>query len=342
MIIPHPIGRLAPSPTGALHLGNARTFLLAWLSIRQQSGTLVLRMEDIDAERSKPGSVEAVIDDLHWLGLEWDYGLGASKSTLGSLELLQSRRLDRYQEILKQLLLDRRIYRCDCTRSQISRQIASAPHESSFQQLEGPVYPGTCRWRLRSDKRAGDRDGSNTDFDENDTAALRWAFGAEEMVWADQLLGPQAAMPKHQIGDFVIARASGRPSYQLAVVVDDHDLQVSEIVRGSDLVVSTFRQQAIIQHFGWSSPLYYHVPLVVGPDGSRLAKRKGDSIAELRKQKISPQAVVGFLAASAGLIERPEAVHPSELLGTLHWHRLKEKPAVFTGSLTQVQWVGEE
>jgi glutamyl-tRNA synthetase len=327
--LPRPIGRLAPSPTGTLHLGNARTFLLAWLSIRQQSGTLVLRIEDIDADRTKPGAVEAVIDDLHWLGLDWDYGPGSSTPSVGSLELVQSKRLDRYRQVLQQLVSDRCLYRCDCSRSQIARSISSAPHESGLHQLEGPVYPGNCRWRR-------DNAELSEDFFSQDLGALRWAFAPGEIHWTDQLLGPQSATPMKQIGDFVVARTNGHPSYQLAVVVDDHDLQVSEVIRGNDLVVSTFRQQAILQHFGWPSPLYYHVPLIVGPDGSRLAKRKGDSLAELRRQQIRPESVVGFLAASLGLIQRREPVTPKELLGTLRWDRIQNAPTVYSGSTAEL------
>jgi glutamyl-tRNA synthetase len=322
------VGRLAPSPTGALHLGNARTFLLAWLSIRKQSGTLVLRMEDIDTDRVKPGASEAVVADLNWLGLDWDFGPGACEPSWGSVELVQSRRTQRYQRVLHDLIEDGRVYPCDCTRSQIARQIASAPHEKGLIELEGPVYPGTCRWRLQQRQLP-------LDFTGGQTASLRWAFQPETIHWTDQLLGLQSARPMEQLGDFVIARNGDQPSYQLAVVVDDYDMQVTEVVRGDDLVASTFRQQAMIQHLGWPSPKYYHVPLVLGPDGKRLAKRKGDSLAELRQQGISPTSLVGFLAASLGLIDKAEPVRPLDLVENFQWDRICMEPTVFSGQISE-------
>jgi glutamyl/glutaminyl-tRNA synthetase len=140
-----PVGRLAPSPTGKLHLGNARSFLLAWLSIRQQKGIMILRIEDIDLTRVKPGAVQATIDDLRWLGLDWDYGPDLPPAQVGQVPVNQSLRLDRYRQVLEQLIQDGRVYTCRCTRSQIAQAASSAPHESGWTQLDGPIYPGICR-----------------------------------------------------------------------------------------------------------------------------------------------------------------------------------------------------
>ena len=250
-----PVGRLAPSPTGTLHLGNARSFLLAWLSIRQQKGTVILRIEDIDTSRIKPGSVQSAMNDLRWLGLDWDFGPDLYGGLLGDIPVTQSLRLDRYREVLKSLINDGQVYRCSCSRSQIAMAAASAPHELSLNQLDGPIYPGTCRklpWNRHQFQ-----------FSDQDSAALRWAFQPGEIHWCDQLLGSQSANPTRQLGDFVLGRANGQPSYQLAVVVDDHDMAVTEVVRGQDLVASTFRQIAILQHLKWSIPHYCHVPLVL-------------------------------------------------------------------------------
>ncbi len=316
-----PIGRLAPSPTGAIHLGNARSFLLAWLSIRQQSGTLILRIEDIDLARVKPGAVDSVIEDLRWLGLDWDFGPDHDPALMGDIPLLQSRRFSRYREVLQQLVADRRVYACHCTRSQIARQSASAPHESGLAQLEGPVYPGTCRWRLSEN-------GPDFEFSVDDRLALRWAFSPGEMQWFDQVLGVQNANPQKQLGDFVIGRGNGHPSYQLAVVVDDHDQGVSEVVRGDDLVLSTYRQLSILQHLNWPTPKYCHVPLIHGPDGQRLAKRQGDSLNDLRQRGVSPESVIGYLAHSAGLIPAPEKIQARDLVGLLDWSQIPAVPSI--------------
>lgn len=323
--LPKPIGRLAPSPTGTLHLGNARTFLLAWLSIRQQGGTLLLRMEDIDTPRVKAGAVQSALEDLRWLGFDWDYGPDLSDGSVGGIALTQSQRLTRYREVLESLVRQGRVYRCSCTRSQIAQATASAPHEIGLTHLEGPIYPGTCRANLQS--------AAHVDFSESDTAALRWAFEPGEASWYDQLLGTQSANPAEQLGDFVIGRASGSPSYQLAVVVDDHDTGVSEVVRGDDLMVSTFRQQAIIKQFGWQPPLYYHVPLVMDADGRRMAKRQGDSLSYFRQQQTDPRAIIGYLAYTLKLVDRPRAIAPIDLVGKLDWNRIPLAPTRFNGRL---------
>jgi glutamyl-tRNA synthetase len=319
-----PIGRLAPSPTGTLHLGNARSFLLAWLSIRQQAGTLVLRLEDIDTPRVKTGAVTSTIDDLRWLGFDWDYGPDCNDGLVSDVPVTQSMRLSRYREVLMQLIRDRRVYRCTCTRSQIAAAAASAPHEPGISELEGPIYPGTCR-------PAPNSVATVFHFSESDTAALRWAFPSGNRHWTDGLLGPQSADPARQLGDFVIGRASGLPAYQLAVVVDDHDMGVTEVVRGDDLAVSTYRQIDILNHLGWSVPRYYHVPLVQDADGRRMAKRQGDSLSYFRLQGVSPQTIIGYLAFSLGLIAKSQPLTPQQLIGSLDWKKIPRSPTRFTG-----------
>lgn len=324
--LPRPVGRLAPSPTGTLHLGNARSFLLAWLSIRQQNGTIILRMEDIDTPRVKAGSVTCTMDDLRWLGFDWDFGPDCHDGSICGIPTTQSLRLQRYREVLMQLLRDRRVYRCTCSRSQIA-QAASAPHEQGISHLEGPIYAGTCRPLMDSTLPVWR-------FSETDTAALRWAFQAGESRWSDGVLGPQSADPAQQLGDFVIGRASGLPAYQLAVVVDDHDMGVTEVIRGDDLAVSTYRQIDILKHLGWQIPHYFHVPLVLDADGRRMAKRQGDSLSFFRLQGVSPQMIIGYLAYSLGLVPRPQPCSPSQLIGTLDWKKLPKQPSRFTGRFT--------
>lgn len=317
-----PVGRLAPSPTGKLHLGNARSFLLAWLSIRQQKGSIILRIEDIDSARVKPGAVEATVGDLRWLGLDWDYGPDLPPALIGHVPVTQSRRLDRYRGVLERLIQDGRVYTCRCTRSQIAQAAFSAPHESGWTHLEGPIYPGTCR-----------QERAVPTLVEDGQLALRWAFEPGKLQWFDQLQGFQSADPLNQLGDFVIGRTSGLPAYQLAVVADDYDMGVTEVVRGSDLTISTFRQVDILRHLGWPIPKYYHVPLMLSSDGRRMAKRQDDSIAELQRQQVAPEKIIGYLAWSAGLIDRIEPVAARDLIGSLQWHNIPKHPTIFSGKL---------
>ena len=318
------VGRLAPSPTGALHLGNARSFLLAWLSVRQQGGKLLLRIEDIDSPRVKPWAKQATIDDLHWLGIDWDEGPDIQSELAEAVDrvpFVQTQRLQRYQQVLSSLIDDQVVYPCTCSRSEVA-QAASAPHEASMHALEGPIYPGTCR-----DKRLVlQPQGDAAKF------AWRWKFHSGEMVWQDGLKGTMSARPDQQLGDFVIARGDGTPAYQLAVVVDDHDMCVTEVVRGDDLLCSTYRQLAILEQLGWSPPSYFHVPLIVGPDGRRLAKRHGDTrLSAFRQQGISAEQLIGYLAWTLNLLERPIPTRANDLIGRLDWKKLSTAPTVFRG-----------
>jgi glutamyl-tRNA synthetase len=318
------VGRLAPSPTGALHLGNARTFLLAWLSARQQSGCLRLRIEDLDSPRVKPEAVQQAIEDLKWLGLDWDTSCDESEDvasgTRGPAIWTQTARLARYEQILRQMIEHGRIYPCICTRSDVAAA-ASAPHEGSVEPLEGHVYPGTCLGRQLEKSLAGR------------PHAWRWHYDDSQVEFYDTVHGWQSADPRRQLGDFVIAKSDGHrivPAYQLAVVVDDYDQGVTEVVRGDDLLISTFRQRPILDYLGWQPPRYVHVPLVVGPDGRRLAKRHGDTrLSFFREVRIAPQAVVGYLAWTLDLIDRPESLHPRDLVGRLRWQSLPRTASVF-------------
>lgn len=323
------VGRLAPSPTGALHLGNARTFLLAWLSVRQQQGHLLLRIEDIDSPRVKPWAVAQTIEDLRWLGLDWDSGpdIGGPQSSY-----IQTERMELYRELLQRLVADRKIYRCTCSRSEVAAA-ASAPHEpatsarnwpqdvASVDLLEGQIYPGTCC------------QGGNFGLAEPAPSrpyAWRWRFEPGLVHWQDRVLGQQSACPQSQLGDFVIGKADWTPAYQLAVVADDYSMGVTEVVRGLDLVPSTYRQLAIIDHLGWPRPSYAHVPLMVGPDGRRLAKRHGDTrMSFFRQRGILPEEIVGYLAWTLGMQPQPRALSATELCGKLDWAALSSVPTNF-------------
>ena len=290
------VGRLAPSPTGAQHLGNARTFLVAWLACRQAFGKLLLRIEDLDTPRTKPGATEQAIEDLKWLGLDWDV-------TLENSFAIQSNREHRYAEILEQLKRQDQIYPCTCTRSELE-QAASAPHESI---LDGTVYPGICSHRCPSDSEQLDQLGAKY--------AWRFRMPGGVQTWTDDLFGRQGLNAKEMLGDFVVARSYGVTAYQLAVVVDDHDFGINHVVRGNDLVFSTYRQNALYEALGWEPPAWLHLPLVVGIDGRRLAKRHGDTrLSHYRKQGVAPESIVAYLANSLGLQDCGQRISPHGLL----------------------------
>ncbi|MEM8736235.1 MAG: glutamate--tRNA ligase family protein, partial [Planctomycetota bacterium] len=303
-----------------------RSFLLAWLSIRSRGGRIFLRIEDTDSPRIKDWAYQQTIDDLRWLGLDWDDWTDHSNSEASTSPLRQTERLERYQEVFEQLVDAGLIYICECTRKDVA-EAASAPHDTSWPALEGDIYPGTCREKdLKAEAMSG---------------AFCWRMSLDDEVvrWEDQFAGQQTANPARQLGDFVIAKSvvseAGHrtfiPSYQLAVVVDDLDQGVTEVVRGDDLIFSTYRQQAIWRFLGCQPPTYFHVPLIIGEDGRRLAKRHGDTrIATLRQMGISPEAVVGFLLHSSGLLPEVRACSAKESLERFDWAAIASSPTVFS------------
>lgn len=283
---PPVVGRLAPSPTGGLHLGNARTFLLAWLLSRRSGGRIVFRMEDLDAGRARADAAEAAIADLRWLGLDWDEGpdVGGPHGPY-----VQSARTVIYRNALDRLIESGKVYPCTCTRAEVAR-MASAPHAED----EPPAYPGTCAGRTADDARGFSEQG----------IPFAWRFRARGQLveWTDVLLGPQRHEMDRIGGDFIVARSGDVFSYQLAVVVDDGLMAVNQVVRGRDLVDSTPRQILIQQALGLIRPEYRHVGLVVGPEGKRLAKRdQAVKIGQLRASGIRPDKIVGALGRSLGI-----------------------------------------
>jgi glutamyl-tRNA synthetase len=283
------VGRLAPSPTGAQHLGNARTYLLAWLSARSQGGRVVLRIEDIDSPRVKPGAADQACADLRWLGLDWDLR-----------PIFQTGRLALYEAALRRLQEQELVYPCTCTRGDVERA-ASAPHL----EHEGPVYPGTCAGRRAADAASL----------ADQPYAWRFRVGSQAREWVDRFRGPVRLNPRELGGDFVVWKSAGTPAYQLAVVVDDADQGVTEVIRGDDLGPSTPRQLLLYEALGLVPPQFAHVPLVVGPDGRRLAKRHGDTrLAALRSAGVRPEALLGLLAWSCGWLDRIEPIRAHDLL----------------------------
>ncbi|MFO0901636.1 MAG: tRNA glutamyl-Q(34) synthetase GluQRS [Pirellulales bacterium] len=299
-------GRLAPSPTGALHLGNARTFLLAWLSLRARGGAVILRIEDLDGPRIKPETVERMIDDLRWLGLDWDEGPDVG-GPVGPY--VQTERLDRYEAAFAKLRAAGRVYPCQCSRSDIERA-ASAPHVGE----EGPPYPGTCRGRTAA-----------VDGD----AAWRFRVAAGPCGVEDRFAGAETWNLETLCGDFVVRKRSGAAAYQLAVVVDDAAMGVTQVVRGDDLRSSTPRQLQLYQALDLPPPEFYHVPLVVGPDGRRLAKRHGDTRVErFRAAGVRAERLAGLLAYWCGLAAAGEELRPRDLVERFEWSRVRRERIV--------------
>lgn len=307
-------GRFAPSPTGALHVGNARTALVAWLHARAAGGAFVMRVEDLDFGRVRPGYMEAQLDDLRWLGLDWDEGPDVGGPFA---PYVQSQRQERYEAALRTLAERGLLFACHCSRRDVAAA-ASAPHAGD----EGPRYTGTCREHAVDPSVA-----SLTEYGRS-LFALRMRADAREVRFHDGVMGPCTFDPAEG-GDFVVRRKDGVAGYQVAVVVDDAAMDVTHVVRGADLLSSTSRQILIYEALDLPIPRFLHVPLMLGPDGERLAKRHGAvSLAELREEGASPGAVVGWLAATCGLAEGGEALRPADLVARFDPARLPRAPTV--------------
>lgn len=300
--------RLAPSPTGALHLGNARSFLLAWLWARSSGAEVVLRVEDLDGPRTKAGAAEQAVADLRWLGLDWD----------GEV-LWQSQRSEAYTEALERLRASDRVYPCACTRKEIEAA-RSAPNEGEVRAR----YPGTCRERPPGEVP--------------DSAAWRLRVPAgRETTFEDGFRGLEREVPAETEGDFVVAKKTGEAAYQLAVVVDDAHQGISHVIRGDDLVPSTHLQLLLYEALGLPVPTFVHLPLVRGEDGRRLAKRHGDTrIASFREAGVPPERVLGLLGAWSGLCERAP-IGAAELVERFSWGEVPQEDAVCDGEA--VAWL---
>lgn len=306
-----PRGRYAPTPSGWLHLGNARTALAAWLSIRAQGGAFVWRLEDLDGPRTVAGMAQAAEEDLRWLGLDWDEGPQPVGGPFAPY--VQSQRAELYEEALERLAQAGRLFPCRVSRADLAN-LATAPHGR-----EGtPPYPAPLRpkdlapdWfeAMRADPRSD--------------AALRFRVDSEPVSFVDRLCGPVTERVDETVGDFVLKRRDGVYAYQLAVVVDDLGMGITEVVRGRDLLDSTARQIQLIQALGGSVPEYAHLPLVVNAEGEKLSKRDDASrVRALRGQGIAPEVVVGRLGASLGLLDRPEPCRAEELIPLFEWGKV--------------------
>lgn len=296
-------GRYAPSPTGELHLGNVRTALVAWLHARLTGATFIMRIEDLDEPRAQPGGAQQMMEDLAWLGLDWDEGPDVG-GPCGPY--VQSERKAIYEAALAHLHEQGQTFECYCSRKDI-QEASSAPHGAT------PIYPGTCR--------------DYTD-DERDALAAHkqrspsWRLKAPARTFSleDQVYGPYAQRLDQDVGDFMIKRVDGFFAYQLAVVVDDLLMGVTDVVRGQDLLDSTPRQLLLFELLGAPCPpTFWHVPLMLDEQsGQKLSKRDGSqSISSLRAQGKSQAQIIGALASSLGLWQRDEPATPAALLEAL-------------------------
>lgn len=296
-----PVGRFAPTPSGRMHLGNVFAALIAWLSVRSRDGEMVLRMEDLDTQRTSADFAEILRGDLAWLGLDYDRETAPQSQ--------RSAVYDRYFQMLQEKGL---IYPCYCTRSQLHS--VNAPHLSDGTY----VYTGTCRNLTEPPKGR----------------VPAWRVMVTDQIWTveDKVQGHYELNLATQCGDMVMRRADGIYVYQLAVTVDDGEAGITEVVRGMDLLSSAPRQMYLQELFGFPHPEYGHVPMLLAPDGRRLSKRDRDlDLGELRK-RISPEQLIGTLAFASGLIDKNAAISCRELAQEFTWEKLKGDSIYLDGS----------
>ena len=300
-----PVGRFAPTPSGRMHLGNVFAALIAWLSVKSREGAMVLRMEDLDTQRTKEEYAAVLREDLLWLGLTWDVETPPQSK--------RSAVYDAYFEKLQDLGL---LYPCYCTRSQLHN--VNAPHLSDGT----PVYAGTCRNLTAEERAAFDR-------------APAWRVLVPDKSWTveDKIQGTYTENLITDCGDFVVRRADGVYVYQLAVTVDDGEAGVTEVVRGRDLLSSAPRQMYLQELFGFSHPEYAHVPMLLAPDGRRLSKRDRDLDLGQLRQVMSAEKLLGSLAHSAGLLEKSTPISAKELAKEFSYHKLKNQDICLDGDI---------
>lgn len=297
------VGRFAPSPSGRMHLGNIFSALMAWLSVRSQGGRMVLRIEDLDARCRNPLWSDLFIEDLCWLGLDWDEG-----------PFYQRDRTALYEEALDRLVASGLTYPCFCTRAEL--HAASAPHASDGT----PIYAGTCRGLSPAEiaRRAAVRPPATR------LRVPRVEDDSDVVEFVDRVYGAQCEALAAECGDFLIRRSDGIFAYQLAVVVDDAAMGITEVVRGNDLLSSTPRQMYLQNLLGYPHPRYAHVPLLVAADGRRLSKRDHDcGMDELRERFGSPEALLGYIAHLADITPDAEPRSATELVELFSWDAIR-------------------
>ena len=299
-------GRYAPSPTGQLHLGNARTALLAYWHVRKQGGRFVMRVEDLDSQRSRPEFIQANLAELRWLGLRWDEGPDVG----GSFRpYVQSERFGLYERALETLQAQGRLFECYLSRKDL-QDVASAPHGAGATYGEQRSLNEQIRARKQREGKA---------------PSLRFRVEPQTLILNDEVLGNVTLNPA-DTGDFVVRRADGEWAYQLAVVVDDIAMKITHVLRGDDLLPSTGAQLLLYRALGAKPPAFAHVPLLLGVDGTRLAKRKGSlTLSALEEAGVRPERVVGLLAFTLGLSGKPLEAPASDFTETFELGRIRKE-----------------
>jgi len=313
--------RFAPSPTGYPHIGNIRTVVFNWLYARQQQGTFVLRIEDTDRERYVDDALHVITDSLSWLGIDYDEGPGVDGD---HGPYVQSRRLQLYQDAAETLVRQGKAYRCNCSKERLD-----AVREAMRAEGKTPMYDGLCR-----DKPVGA-------VSQDEPHVIRLKVPREGSTTFHDVLRGDIAFENALIDDQVLLKSDGYPTYHLAVVVDDHLMEISHVMRGDDWIPSTPKRILIYEALGWEPPIYVHVPLVLGPDGRKLGKRHGaTSVDEFRRQGYLPEALLNFLALlgwAPGEGDEQEIFTRDELIARFDIRRINLSPAVF--SYDKLDWM---
>ncbi len=314
--------RFAPSPTGHLHIGNARTAIMNWIFARHQGGTFVLRIEDTDRERSTARSEDSILDDLRWLGLPWDEGPD-NGGPHGPYR--QSERLDTYRDHLRRLETEGRVYPCFCTPEELENR-----RKAAMDRGESPRYDGHCRDLSEVQRGRYEKEGRKP--------AYRFRVEPGETAFEDLIKGG-ISFPNDTIGDFILARHDGMPMYNFACVIDDHLMDITHVVRGNDHVSNTPRQVLVYEAFGWSRPLFAHIPMILGKDRERLSKRHGaTSVDQYREAGYLPDALVNFLSLlswSSG--SGDEILSRDRLVREFDFDRVSQSAAVF--DIEKLDWM---
>ena len=301
--------RFAPSPTGYLHVGGARTALFCWLMARQAGGTFVLRIEDTDRERSTPESVQTILDGMQWLGLNWDEG-----------PIFQTDRFERYDAVIDALLEQGLAYRCACSKERLD-----ALREGQMAAKQKPRYDGYCRDR---------------DVSPDQPHVVRFKTPQEGAVHIDDLVRGKVVIPNAELDDLILRRSDGAPTYNLTVVVDDHDMGITHVVRGDDHLNNTPRQIHLYRALGWDTPIFGHVPMILGDDGARLSKRHGAvSVLQYRDDGYLPEALLNYLVRLGWSHGDQEIFSREEMIARFAIEAVNKAPSSF--NTDKLQWLNQ-
>lgn len=318
--------RFAPSPTGRLHIGNARTALFNWLFAAQNEGSFILRIEDTDEQRSTRSYERQVVESLRWLGLEWDEGPDRA-GRHGPYR--QSERLDLYARHARELIDKGKAYPCYCTDEELEKG-----KQAMLSAGIAPKYPGTCRNLSAEQRRALEEQGR--------VPCIRYRTPDSGIIRVHDKIHGLVTFRMEDIGDFVLVRSNGMPAYNFAVVIDDHYMEITMVIRGEDHLANTPRQSLLFREFGWTMPSYAHHGLLMGADGSKLSKRHGAVTVEaFRKMGILPEALINYFALLGGnLVDGREIFDPSELVDSFSLRKAGKSGAIFDQQ--KLLWVNQQ